>query len=656
MKSCLIFVLVLTVVVNLQGQELPFIKEKWSDKPVLHVLEAKMKTESAVMLLDKRRIEYIDEKSGDVTVYRTLHRIVHVNDDNAIEAFNKVYLGVTDKSEIADIRARTILPGGKIIEIDKSNIRDQKDEDGSSYKIFALEGLEKGCEIEFYYTYKRSPSYFGRELLQGSYPVLDARVEIVSPERLTFETKDYNGSFIKNDTLLDGKKIIYISQHDLAGVEQEKYSYHTANLQRVEYKLSYNSARKQNDRLFTWNELATRLYQNYTTVTEKEQKKADELAAKNNWTKLLTEKEKILAVESYLKKNIATRKDISTEDASNLEKIIKNKLASHFGIIRLYAALYKSLDVKYQIVLAGDRTEFEIDRAFENWDNSENAILYFPAEKRFLAPTLIEMRYPWIYPSWAGTNGLFCKTTTIGNFTTAVGEIRPISLLDYSLSSSNIDANVKINLLTDSAEIDVTQSFIGYSAAVYRASFNFSSAEQQQEMIKGLVKFATNTERILTSKLENQDFESYSDNKPFTLKASVKASEIIENAGNKMLVKIGQLIGSQSEMYQEKDRKLPMQLEYPHTLQRTINFEIPNDYVIKNLSDLNISEVVTENGQPTMGFVSKYTIENGILKIQVMEEYRRTFYPRDQYEAFRKVINTAADFNKIALVLEKKAS
>jgi hypothetical protein len=109
-------------------------------------------------------------------------------------------------------------------------------------------------------------------------------------------------------------------------------------------------------------------------------------------------------------------------------------------------------------------------------------------------------------------------------------------------------------------------------------------------------------------------------------------------------------------MYQEKERKTPMQLEYPHVLERTIKFEIPAGYTIRNVDELNINEVVSENGVPTMGFVSKYKIENGVLIVHVMEEYRKTFYPKDQYEAFKKVINTAADFNKIALVLEKKVA
>ena len=66
--------------------------------------------------------------------YYTAHKLVHINDDHGIEDFNKIYLGVSDNADIMQIRARTILPGGKIIEVSKNNIKDIKEDDGNTYK------------------------------------------------------------------------------------------------------------------------------------------------------------------------------------------------------------------------------------------------------------------------------------------------------------------------------------------------------------------------------------------------------------------------------------------------------------------------------------------------------------------------------------------
>ena len=89
-------------------------------------------------------------------------------------------------------------------------------------------------------------------------------------------------------------------------------------------------------------------------------------------------------------------------------------------------------------------------------------------------------------------------------------------------------------------------------------------------------------------------------------------------------------------------------------MERTIQLHLPEGYVIKNADDIKINIVYKDNGAPTMGFVSDYTMEGNILKVHVVEEYRNTYYPLSQYEDFKKVINAAADFNKVVLVLERK--
>lgn len=654
MKRTSVCVVALLVVSALYSQPKPVIEpETWADKPMLHTIDKKFANESAVILMDTRRIEYIDDAKGNVQTYKTLHKIIHVNDDKGIEAFNKVYLPVSDNNDILDIKARTILPEGKIIELDKSNIKDLKEGD-RLYKIFALDGLQKGCEVEYYYTYNREVSFFGREVMQVRMPVLAAELCIVSPLRLGFDTKTFNNAARPVDTVLNDKHRIRVSMYNLPGAEDEKYATQTANLARVEFKLSYNTAKSSTERLFTWDELARRIYQNYSTFSAKELKKTEDLINDKKWARLENDKAKITAVENYIKTNIGTREDIDGDDAENIEKILRNKIASYRGIIRLYGILFNKLAIDIQFVLTGDRSEFAIDKNFENWNNCENSLLYFTNEKKFLAPTATSMRYPWIEPYWGNTYGLFCKGTTIGTFSTAVAEIRQVQLEDYTQSSNNIEAAIQLNATADTLIINTKQLYRGYSASVYRSIFNFTSEEDQKKYLKELVKFGTNSENIVSTKLENQDFESYSDNKPFILNATVKASELVEKAGNKVLVKIGDIIGPQVEMYQEKPRQFPMEIPYGHILHRKIEFSIPEGYTVKNLNELAIDNTYKENGQQTMGFVSTYKQEGSKVVIEVMEDYRKTYYPLAQYEDFKKIINAAADFNKITLVLEKK--
>jgi hypothetical protein len=69
---------------------------------------------------------------------------------------------------------------------------------------------------------------------------------------------------------------------------------------------------------------------------------------------------------------------------------------------------------------------------------------------------------------------------------------------------------------------------------------------------------------------------------------------MVESAGNKIIVKVGEFIGEQAQMYDTKKRTTNIELEFPHALVRT------------------------------------------------------------KYTSFKKVINAAADFNKVVLVLDKK--
>lgn len=628
--------------------------EQWAEKPSIHSLNNPYTNESAVIITDKRRYEFIDNSKSEVEEYFTFHRIIHLNDDRGIEMFNKIYLGINENSDVIDVKARAILPGGKIIELNKNNIKDLKEEDGNVYKIFAMEGLEKGCEIEYLYTYKKEPSYFGRDVVQTKIPILESGYEIVAPQRLQFEIKSYNCSVANVDTLINDKRRFYCELKNIAGAEDEKYASYDANLKRIEFKLSYNNATYKGERLFTWNELAKKIYGVYTSSSEKDLKKIADMVKSNRWEKLADETSKITAVENYLKKNIAYNEDLNSEEGNKIEKILQNKIAGTIGTMCLYSAILQNLEINYQFVLTGDRNKFIIDKVFENWDNCGYPLLYFPAEKKFLAPTRSDFRYPLILPLWGATNGLFCKKTSIGNFSTAIGEVKTVELEDYHKSFSNIESKIEFDNNLDSLTIDSKQIFGGYTAATYRDIFNFSNAEEKQSATKELAKTVSASEHIIFSEIKNQELENDNSDLPFIFHSITKSNELVEKAGNKFLIKIGLAIGPQTEMYQEKTRQQPVSLAYPHVEERTINFVIPDGYTIKNADDLKIDQTFKNNGELTMGFVSTYKQNGNTISIQITEQYCKTFYPLSQFEDFKKIINASSDFNKVVLVLEKK--
>ena len=631
-------------------------KESWVDKPAIYKLDNKYSKESAVVISDKRRMEYVDLSKEEMTAYYTLHKIIHINDDRGIEGFNKIYLGIGDSKDVVDVKARTILPGGKIIQLDKSNIKDIQDKDGNTYKIFAMDGLEKGCDVEYFYTYKRPTGFFGKEIVQTSIPSLATSVQIIAPKRLRFDTKTYNCELTPIDTVLNDKRIIQCNFKETPGIDAEKYAYDDANYKRIEYKLSYNDATSKGERLYTWNGLAKRIYSIYTDYSEKENKAVADIVTKNGWSTAADETAKIIAVENYIKKNISYDEDVKTETGNELAKVIQNKSAGTVGIMRLYSAIFENLGIKYQFVLTGGREKFFIDRQFENWNNCDYPVFYFPAENKFMAPTRPDYRYPWIVPQWGATNALFCKHTSLGTLSTAIAEVKNLPLEDYSKSTNNIETKLQLTGSLDSLTIDEKLSFAGYEAPNMRDAFNFTNDEQRKEILKSLAKQFTGSDNIISSEVLNKDFESGTTNQPLIIQTVTHSGEFIEKAGNKLLVKIGMAIGPQVEMYQEKPRQQPVNLDFGHVEERKIELTIPDGYTISNLNDIKMSQTFKDGDELTMGFVSDYELKGNVLTVHIMEEYRKTYYPLTQFDQFRKIINASSDFNKVVLVLEKKTT
>lgn len=653
LKAITCSVFLAAIVHTLAAQSFNFSTAKtWAAQPTLHKINPQYDSFSAVGILDERLIEYRTEKT-EIFIYTYTHRIAHVVNDKGIEMFNKIYIPAYRNTEISDIKARAVLPNGKVIEVDNSRIK-ETEEDGDLYKIFAVDGLEKGAEVEYTFTSKRNLSIFGSEVFQRSnIPYQQARFLLATPAHLKFDAKGYNGFKVSKDSVIDEERIIAGYSENVGELEDEKYAFTNPFLQRVDYKLSYNLSTGEAVRLYTWKDFAKQAYTVYTSRTPKEDKALEGFIKKINISEG-SDPLRILAVEDYIKTNINIDRELIAEDADNLEYIIKNKAANDEGITRLFAGVFEKAGIQFQLVFASDRTSFGLDNELENWNRASDIIIYFPATEKYISPLSTELRYPYIPYQLAATRGLFLKGTTIGALTTAIGIWNTIKMEPFEEHAHNMESTVEFNAGNDTLIIKSRQVLKGYGATNYRPIYTFLPKDRQEEISKEIVRSVAGNENISNIEVENKALTDYFSNKPLVISADIKSTELLERAGNKILLKIGEIIGPQVEMYQEKPRVLPVQLPYPHVLNRTIIVKIPEGYTIKNPGDININIVHTENGVSSMGFASSYTLQGSTLTIQVNETYRDASYPLAQFEDFKKVINASADFNKVVLVLEKK--
>jgi len=625
----------------------------WDEKPAMHSVADAFLGSGAVFIEDDVKIEYKDE-NDKLWAYRTMHRIVKVLDEKGIEGFNKMSIPTYDGKEIQVLKARTILPNGKVFEVTKDKMKVSKGDDGSSEIVFAMEGVEKNAEIELVFCDKKPFNLFGEETFQFSIPVMHAVFELSAPERLQFEEKGYNGFPTAKDTLIDNTRFISVSKSLIPAVGTEVYGFSSANRMRAEYKLSYLPNEQEHVRQYTWKDLAKRLYENSYGLSEKEKSAVEKYISSIGVNSTDNEVDKIRKIEGSIKNNITLYKEIDDDNAGRADVIIAKKSATETGLIRLFAACFVAAGVNHELGISTDRTEHFFDSEFENWNNMEYYVFYFPDLKSFLYPAGPYIRYPLVPNQLLTNKGVFLKLTKLGDVTNAIADIRTINPLPATASHINIDAAISFNPDMD-AMADATYSFDGYPAIAIREEAVLLPKEQLKDLIGNIVNIADKPENIIKYSMANEAFDNYYDNKPFQVIATVKAPQLVEKAGNKYILKIGDVIGRQTELYQDLERKQPLDLDYPHYLNRTITVTIPDGYKILNPETINIhAEFKDADGKVTSGFSSDYKLEGNKLTVNIVEFYSQLHMQVSDYEAFRKVINASADFNKVNLLLAKQ--
>ena len=625
----------------------------WSDKPTVHVLPAGVNQASAVTILDERIIEYRREGKDQLNVYETVHKIVHISDDKGIEMFNKVYIPVQEGGEMGDIRARTILADGRILSVTPDKIKTTQEE-GTEYRQFAMDGVEKGAEVEYYYTGKRPFYLFGSLVFQsGEVPVLQSRFLLSTPADLRFSVKGYNGFNLSADSVIGDKRIIAGTDSNIGELPEEKYAFRDAHLKRVDFKLSYNMAGNPEVRLYTWRDLGKRAYAFYMDRTEKDEKALHGFSAKLPAPPDTSLAGRIASLEDYIKTNIDIDKKLTGSGGDVLQQILTTKNANEEGVIRLFTGLLDYLGIPFEIVLASDREGIPLDPELEDWDRASNVLLYFPGTREYIDPTQQATRYPYIRPTLAGGRGLFLKTLEIGTFKTAVASFGMVPIAPYDSSALNMEADLRFNSSMDTLLVHGRQIMKGYGACDYRPIYTYLPKDKQDEASKDICKSIGNSADVSNIQVRNTRLTDCFHNTPMVIEADIRCPDLIENAGSRILLKIGDIIGTQVEMYQERPRQLPAEMPYPHEEDRLITLHIPEGYTVRNAKDLIFDVSYPRGGDPDLGFVSSYTQNGSILQVNIRESYRKIIYPLAQFEDFKKVINASADFNKVVLVLEK---
>ena len=613
-------------------------------------LPAKELAMEELIIKQHHQFDYTFENDQFV-MYWAFHRIIYVNNNEAIRKNNRISIPIGRDEDLVELKARVLNKNGKVVNFDKSNLKELKDEEsGKGSRLFAIDGIETGAEVEYFYIRKMSGLIYQRIFLQSDIQVNKSSLLLTSPGHLKFDFKAYNvaAEIVKEESKDSKERNQYkISGSNITGLKNESYSYFQANLGRVEFKLAYNTARS-GARIYTWEEAAKTFYKLLYALEKDEEKAVDKIVKSCGDKASLPVAERIVNVEDKIKNDIKIDESLR---GSSLVDIQKYKIASNEGMAKLLIAVYNKLGIRCHPVITCDREKVRFDGDFDTWSYLDDYVIYFPDVDGFLAPYDQTTRYPLIPAELTEQQALFIEPISIGAVQSALATIKKIPAVDYKLSCDNLDIEVSFTDDIQANRIKMNREFAGYDGRFVVPYFNLMTQDQKKNMVDEIIKQTAPDAKI---SVWDAKVVKSAKNSSCVLDLDFQSSHFLERAGPRILFKAGLLIGPQVEMYRDDERMNAIENDFNRGYEREIRIVIPNGYTIKNLNDIKMKVVFDGNENTPFIFESNYTLKDNLLTITIQEYYKELRVPLERYENFRKVINAAADFNKLTLVLEKQ--
>ncbi|MCX6232573.1 MAG: DUF3857 domain-containing protein [Bacteroidetes bacterium] len=617
--------------------------------------DEKFKKHGSLVLNETRIIDFSYNEKHILECNFIYHLTTKVYNQNGIDDNNRIYLSLDEENELIDLKARFISKDNKITEVNKNNIKTVENlENKGDYKIFAIEGVEVDGIIDYYYVIKRPASLYKGYYLQSDVPKYNVDLTISLPSNLRMVTKSYNGLNDMKDTLREDieKRIYTLNVKFIPELESEKYSMYKSNLQRLEYVICYNY-NKNRTRFYTFNEAAQNFYENINNIEKPEQKAIKKLISEVNISNKLSAEEKIRKVEIYVKTHISYIKKDGPE-FSNIEKICTNKYANSHGFTTLFLNIFKELEIDAQPVITCNKAEKEFDKNFDSWNSLTDNLIYFPEIKKFMIPDHWAYRLGFIPDSFIDNFGLFFKRTKVADIESYIPELKRISVPTYQESADSIF--LEVNFIDDytNSKSKLRRVLTGYSASEIQPYYKILEADSKKDILKQFAALGIETAKTENLKIDNIETEDFFV-KPFILNCDIENPGFVEKAGANLLVKVGEMIGPQAELYNEKkERKLDVVHDHNRHYYRKLVIHLPKGFKPQNLNDFNMNVNTNDGDFPSAAFISKASINGDVLVIDMIEYYSKMKYKASEYEVFRAVINAAADFNKKTLIFSEK--
>lgn len=628
-----------------------FSNYSWNTFPPKHQTDTIKSQDGTVILLERRITEiYLNSENFFEELF-VLHKKVKVETNQAVDEQNKIYIPVQDVIDIVNIQARFISATGKITNLPKESIKEVENlENQGNYKTFAVEGVETGGQIEYFYTLKRKFSAYKSVFVQEEVPKGDVFVLLAFPSKLSYLIKSYNGfpDFVLN-TENDEKSYLKAEAGYVPGLRKELYAYYQANKMRYEYTLAFNFFNASR-RIYSWAKLSNNIYSNIIPLEKKEAKAIESFVKKLNIPAGdLTSK--IRYIENRLKSEISVSEEI--QQTMSLDDIIKYEQADKNGMLKLFLAVFNAAGIQSEVVGTSDMESKPFDPDFNGYNFVDDFLLYLPQIDNYVVPYDGTFRMGILPSIYQGGYGLFMsEVANTDDLKTFGYEIRQLPMANHVENTDTMVQQISLNLDEAQLKVKSYRAMYGDAGRIFQSFWVLNDKERKDELVKLVFNMGSENTVIDAYTVKNELPEDIGV-KPITWNLDITVNALVENAGDDIIVKLGETIGTQSELYQATTRKMPVNIDVLHNYYRKLVFTIPDGYTVSNPENMNLNVEMLNNGKISCKFNSVATLTGNKLVIISTEYYSESSYPVSRYEEFRKVINAAADFNKKTILLKK---
>lgn len=639
------FLLVNTIALNAQeetlfGNHLDMFL--WQEKGELHEITESDKKESAVVILEELKYVYDNVK----TVKKVVHKIIRVNNDKGVELNNKVYIPIKDESSLKNLKVRCISKTGEETLFDKNNLKRFENLDGmGGFAAFAIEGIEVGGEIEYYYEITNTFQSCNRLNIQSSFvkKSFKLELEIHNGFQYTLYSENPYESISEADSSIGSKDFFYFTHKDLSKFERRDANVYK---QRINFcfkkftpNTSYNSGYYN---LFSYNSFVTRTHQFFLKPIK----------------------------PGYLKKlnTKGLRKVFKTDKKSGIDRLTKELNAVYTSdedgsgmflsdrqFVAIASKLLRKMNINHSIYTVSNRYKNNMNQLFNSqfsYFNIDGFLIYISDIDLLWDPTCKYCESYYVPYRYLGQDLKF-----IGRY----GGVSQYFETDYGSGKDDVlvpshefsTRKTKIDLKFDDdlvANYSFDQNIQGYYSQWTKSWYRYhnGTGEKYDEFFKDLFEDFGEEPKVVDYKV------SENENKEMELFANLKDESIAKPIGDKLMFKIGSIIGIQSEMYDSIPRTNPIIQRYPKRYQYEIKVQIPEGYEFHSSENVKIKDLAKREETEIAGWNSDFKIEGNQLIITITEFYNAIEYEVEEIPAYRSVINRAADFNKGVIFFKKK--